>query len=292
MALASGIGKPVKIDFKTLKVSRGKFARVCVEIDLHKLVVGRVCVENNWLFVEYEGLHIIFTKCGCYGHYSRNCIQHKVLAIEGGSPDLNVMVVQMTSDSVVASSVPETQPINSSDPAPERDDAIPLNPHGGWLTVSRRFKPRSQMNQKEKGKVMERDLRKENGKEIARDLGKQILRNCFEGLHVEATEEGNVKKSRVHEAMQVNDARDVSPTNSKAAVGLKIKKKVVSPPLKKLGQSQVKPNKEMTTTFPHNDEKVTPIPKRTLKDMKQSNISLKHGGDLIVVLMGWNMWRK
>ena len=222
MALASGIGKPVKIDFKTLKVSRGKFARVCVEIDLHKLVVGRVCVENNWLFVEYEGLHIICTKCGCYGHYSRNCIQHKVLAIEGGNPDLNVMVVQMTSDSVVASSVPETQPINSSDPAPERDDAIPLNPHGGWLTVSRRFKPRSQMNQKEKGKVMERDLRKENGKEIARDLGKQILRNCFEGLHVEATEEGNVKKSRVHEAMQVNDARYVSPPNSKAAVGLKI----------------------------------------------------------------------
>lgn len=34
MALAEGIGKPMKIDYNTLQVSRGRFARVCVEIDL------------------------------------------------------------------------------------------------------------------------------------------------------------------------------------------------------------------------------------------------------------------
>lgn len=68
MALAGAAGTPVKIDHNTLKVSRGKFARVCVEIDLNKPVVGRVCVEGKWFYIEYEGLHIICHNCGCYGH--------------------------------------------------------------------------------------------------------------------------------------------------------------------------------------------------------------------------------
>jgi hypothetical protein len=54
-------------------MARGRFAHVCVEIDLMNLVVGKVGFRNNWYKVEYEGLHVICTLCGCYGHLSRNC---------------------------------------------------------------------------------------------------------------------------------------------------------------------------------------------------------------------------
>lgn len=72
-ALASMVGNPVKVDLHTLKVARGRFARMCVEIDLTKPVVGRVGINGDWYRVQYEGLHIICTHCGCYGHVLKDC---------------------------------------------------------------------------------------------------------------------------------------------------------------------------------------------------------------------------
>lgn len=73
LALASAVGKPIKVDTNTLKVQRGRFARICVEIDLNQPVVGKVWVDGFWYKVSYEGLHIICSNCGCYGHLGRNC---------------------------------------------------------------------------------------------------------------------------------------------------------------------------------------------------------------------------
>lgn len=80
LGIASVIGKPIRVDRNTLNVERGRFARVCVEIDLTQPVVGKYCLDDHWFRVEYEGLHLICSKCGCYGHMTRNCIQE--LAIE------------------------------------------------------------------------------------------------------------------------------------------------------------------------------------------------------------------
>lgn len=73
LALASAVGKPIKVDRNTLKVERGRFARICVEIDLNQPVVGKVWLNGYWYKVSYEGLHIICSNCGCYGHLGRNC---------------------------------------------------------------------------------------------------------------------------------------------------------------------------------------------------------------------------
>lgn len=77
--LASAIGKPVKVNLHTLRVARGKFARVCVEVDLNQPVVGRVGVQGKWHNVEYEGLHLICAQCGCYGHLLKDCPVKKPL---------------------------------------------------------------------------------------------------------------------------------------------------------------------------------------------------------------------
>ncbi|XP_045797590.1 uncharacterized protein LOC123891736 [Trifolium pratense] len=74
-AVASMVGTPVKVDMHTLRVARGKFARLCVEIDLTKPVVGKVGINGEWYQVQYEGLHVICTRCGRYGHILKDCTQ-------------------------------------------------------------------------------------------------------------------------------------------------------------------------------------------------------------------------
>jgi hypothetical protein len=47
LAMASALGRPIKVDTNTLRVERGKFARVCVEIDLTVPVVGKIWVNGH-----------------------------------------------------------------------------------------------------------------------------------------------------------------------------------------------------------------------------------------------------
>ncbi|CAL0323553.1 unnamed protein product [Lupinus luteus] len=72
LGLASFIGKPIKVDTNTLTAARGRYARICVEIDLNKPVVGKTKINNYWHKVMYEGLHPLCSSCGHYGHVTRN----------------------------------------------------------------------------------------------------------------------------------------------------------------------------------------------------------------------------
>lgn len=47
LAIASMVGKPVKIDLNTSKVARGRFARVCIQINLNQPMVGKVCLDDQ-----------------------------------------------------------------------------------------------------------------------------------------------------------------------------------------------------------------------------------------------------
>jgi hypothetical protein len=67
------LGTVVKIDQLTLTQSRGKFSRLCVEIDLHKPLLPYVEVEGVAYSVVYEGISMICFNCGCYGHVKANC---------------------------------------------------------------------------------------------------------------------------------------------------------------------------------------------------------------------------
>lgn len=90
--IASIVGRPVKVDLNTLNVLRGKFSRVCVEINLGQPVVGRVWIRNHWYTVEYERLHIICSSYGCYGHLTRDCQHQPKTSVNEGA----VMVKNMT----------------------------------------------------------------------------------------------------------------------------------------------------------------------------------------------------
>ncbi|CAN1145344.1 hypothetical protein LINPERHAP2_LOCUS14625 [Linum perenne] len=52
--IGNHIGKTVRIDMATTEGARGRFARVCVEVDISKPLVGNYMIEDRILNVEYE----------------------------------------------------------------------------------------------------------------------------------------------------------------------------------------------------------------------------------------------
>lgn len=53
------VGKTVKEDLIIVEACRGRYARVCVEIDLSKPLFSSVMVLEEPQLMEYEGLHLI-----------------------------------------------------------------------------------------------------------------------------------------------------------------------------------------------------------------------------------------
>lgn len=76
--LGASFGMLLKVDQLTSIHSRGKFARICVEMDLEKPVVPQVRVRGEVLKLEYEGLHTICFFCGVYGHKESECMRKVV----------------------------------------------------------------------------------------------------------------------------------------------------------------------------------------------------------------------
>ncbi|GLT84702.1 hypothetical protein SLE2022_029190 [Rubroshorea leprosula] len=76
--LARKLGNPIKVDRGTLLATRGKFARVCVEVDLSQRLPSTVDLDleelpQSLILVEYKGLHRICFHCGEYGHKEEAC---------------------------------------------------------------------------------------------------------------------------------------------------------------------------------------------------------------------------
>ncbi|KAL8170157.1 hypothetical protein V2J09_021961 [Rumex salicifolius] len=59
MREAAGIGVPIKVDMKTLFTSKGRYDRVCVELDLTKPLKGTIRIEGVKYILDFEGLNLM-----------------------------------------------------------------------------------------------------------------------------------------------------------------------------------------------------------------------------------------
>ncbi|EOA25923.1 hypothetical protein CARUB_v10019305mg, partial [Capsella rubella] len=71
MRLARGLGKPVKVDLTTMNFERGRFARICVDVNLKKPLKGSILINGSRYFVSYEGMTNICPVCENHGDKQR-----------------------------------------------------------------------------------------------------------------------------------------------------------------------------------------------------------------------------
>lgn len=64
----NNIDQLVHIDDAMIGASRGKYAHLCVEIDMNAPLLSKFHLRRKILRIEYEGIHKICIKCRCYGH--------------------------------------------------------------------------------------------------------------------------------------------------------------------------------------------------------------------------------
>lgn len=74
--LSKVLGTPLKIDVNMAMVARGKYARVCVEMDLHKSLISHLTIGRYHYVVEYEHLHTLCFSCGRVGHRKEKSAQN------------------------------------------------------------------------------------------------------------------------------------------------------------------------------------------------------------------------
>lgn len=67
------LGNFLKVDRLTSIHSRGKYARICVELDLDNPLESHIVIRGCPLYLEYEGLHTICFRCGRFGHKKEQC---------------------------------------------------------------------------------------------------------------------------------------------------------------------------------------------------------------------------
>lgn len=138
-------------------MQRGKYARVCVEIDLNKPVLGRVGLCGVWYNVEYEGLHLLCSNCGCYGHLFRQCAglpvpqpQAQHCSVPEASPEIpaETAATAQTSehDITLDSATPATG--NANPGAKVAAIKCPESAHGDWMSVTRKAWKNPNPNQK------------------------------------------------------------------------------------------------------------------------------------------------
>ncbi|GMY10188.1 DUF4283 domain-containing protein/zf-CCHC_4 domain-containing protein [Fagus crenata] len=71
--IGNQLGTLLKIDAHTMDNQRGRYARLCVQIDLDQLLTFKIRIGNKLQKIQYEGITAICFECGCVGHRAPSC---------------------------------------------------------------------------------------------------------------------------------------------------------------------------------------------------------------------------
>ncbi|XP_057426575.1 uncharacterized protein LOC130720007 [Lotus japonicus] len=137
--LGSLLGTMLKIDTHTTVHSRGKFARICVELDLSQQLNPTYTALGEEHRLEYEGLHSICFSCGRYGHRKEFCPATVVPTNQHALIPPNDSIPVRQEEQNMATPVKET---------PNGKDSDSPNGFGPWMMAkkSSKRKPLKQIN--------------------------------------------------------------------------------------------------------------------------------------------------
>ncbi|XP_019198959.1 PREDICTED: uncharacterized protein LOC109192712 [Ipomoea nil] len=123
--LGNRIGRTVRVDQATSLVSRGKFVRICVEVDMRKPLISKFTYKGRVRYVSYEGIHMVCFACGVYGHSTEACpLSREATANPEGHE------AEQTSD--------ERPPAREPPGTPYQAAQDPKLPFGAWILAPKR----------------------------------------------------------------------------------------------------------------------------------------------------------
>ncbi|XP_024190261.1 uncharacterized protein LOC112194246 [Rosa chinensis] len=253
------LGSMVKVDKVTLAQSRGKFARLCVEIDLQKPLRPFIEVEGKAYGVVYEGISMICFNYGCYGHVKASCPYVK----NDDDPTSLDSVPNATFDNRKTTQMPNTMApatynestfSTSSEMQVVMQKTAPTktkNDNGPWMLMSyktRQKPPNASLNNKQNSASGSRF---------------ELLQSCSDGID---------------EFTQVNSTVSPSSLSTQSQTILakppKIWKKVQD---KTMQASSSKSNDAHgIDAFPHGPSKVKPLQDITNDTVQSSRVQLKN----------------
>lgn len=71
--IGEAIGRVLRIDSHIAMEARGRYARLCILLDVTKLLINIVLIGRFEQSVVYEGLHKLCFSCGRIGHRKESC---------------------------------------------------------------------------------------------------------------------------------------------------------------------------------------------------------------------------
>lgn len=138
--IGESIGKVLRIDTQTAMEARGRYERLCIQVDINKPLINIVLIGRFEQPVSYEAIHKLCFSYGRVGHMKEACqytIKRPEMPAEGSPVDVGVDngSAQPTNSRGVhdsASTVPGSGITNGSE--------VGMNDirYGPWTLVSRR----------------------------------------------------------------------------------------------------------------------------------------------------------
>jgi hypothetical protein len=78
--IGNQLGQVLKIDARTSDNVRGRYARLCIQIDLDQPLIPKIRIGELLQRIQYEGISSLCVECGCMGHKAASC-PSKILPI-------------------------------------------------------------------------------------------------------------------------------------------------------------------------------------------------------------------
>ncbi|KAK4258256.1 hypothetical protein QN277_007727 [Acacia crassicarpa] len=83
------IGETIKVDINTSNQLRGRYARICVLVNLKEQLMAGFRLDGEEYTLEYEGLHLLCSECGIYGHVGELCPSRRKVQNNGDGSNHN-----------------------------------------------------------------------------------------------------------------------------------------------------------------------------------------------------------
>ena len=71
--IREAIGKVLRVDTHTAMEARGKYARLCIQVDVDKPLINTILIGKFEQAVVYEGINKLCFSCGRVGHKKEMC---------------------------------------------------------------------------------------------------------------------------------------------------------------------------------------------------------------------------